>query len=120
MKATKKQFITLLSMTMEDMEADVEDLMKHCEAQKEQHEISEYVFRENMTVYENLRAGIRCMRKLLEEIDLDSHAEIEDLITALEANCRDHLAEGGYAPGLASTLKRKMERIVQYMREQLG
>ena len=119
MKATKQQFMTLLSMTMEDMEADVEDLMKHCEAQREEHTISDYVSRENMTVYENLRAGIRCMRKLLEQVDVESHAEIEDLIKALESRCREHLVEGGYAGGLASTLKRKMERIVQYIHEQL-
>ena len=50
MNATRKQFISLLKMTLEDMQADVGDLMKHCQAQKERGEISGYVCRENMTV----------------------------------------------------------------------
>ena len=120
MKATRKQFINLLKMALEDMQADVGDLMKHCEAQKESGKTSDYVCRENMTVYENLRTGIQCMAEEVGRIDLDAFSDIEELVSEVERRIREHLTKLGLAGGLASTLKRKMERIVKFLHEEMG
>jgi len=120
MNATRKQFIGLLKMALEDMQADVGDLIKDCQARGERGEISDYVCRENMTVYESLRTGIQCMAEEVERIDFDAFSDIAELVNEVERCSREHLMKRGFAGGLASTLKRKMESIVKFLHEEMG
>jgi len=115
MRATKERFLALLRMELEDMKEDLAALMKHCAAQKEQGEISEYVYRENMAVYENLHAGVGCLARTLAEVEHDEYPDIPSLITGIEGRCREQLTERVLPGGMAGTLKRKMEKITTYL-----
>jgi len=120
MRSTVQHFLTILTMELEDMKEDLEALTRHCAAQKEQGEISDYVFRENIAVYKNLSSGVGCLMETLQHIACDQYADIPELISELQTICRERLTERGLSGGMARTFRRKMEKVARYLHGDVG
>jgi len=102
-------------MELEDMREDLEALMRHCADQKERGDITDYVFRENMAVFQNVSSVIDCMAKILEQVEHGRYADIGELISDVGKKCHERLTEHGFSGGLEQTLKRKMDKIARYL-----
>ena len=115
MKASKEHFLRLLHMELEDMQEDIEALKRHCAAQREQGQISDYVFRENMAAYDNFAADLVHLMRTFDAVEHEEAADIPALIACLRGRCEAHLADRGLGRGLVTTLARKMQKIARYL-----
>ena len=115
MRATKKHFLALLSMELEDMREDIDALIRNCENRKDRGEITEYVFQENITVYQSLLSGVECMDHAIKQVDLDADGDLNDLTEHLCQQCHARLLEHGLSRGLERALRRKVGKIARFL-----
>ena len=114
--ALKKKYLKLLAIELEDLREDIEVVMRNCETRRDRHEITNYVFMENMAVLSNEVLEIGTVTQLLNSINTDDYETLDSMIENIELKFREKLCHKGCPEGPFHLIKRKLAKVAQYVR----
>ena len=115
MKHTKRRYIQLLKIELDDLKEDIGLVMEDYEAQRKRNAISQYVFLENMAVLKNEVLCVECAEHMLDQLDLERYASIEELVRDLEERFRRKMEEHGILAEVNRLIKRKLNKVARYV-----
>lgn len=114
MKNKMNRFIQILKIELEDLEEDIEALEKLTEKRYKDHEITEYVLKENIAFYKREFDGIKEVFAQIDAFDTDNFTTVEEMLSGIDIYFQE-LVEKYQAPNAVYVLlKRKIDKIAKY------
>lgn len=120
MSEARRKYVRILRIELEDLQEDVQVLRQHCLDQKRHDGISNYVFRENMSLMRSEILAIESLTKVLDDLDPDAYADVDQLMGDLQRRFRESLEHHGMVKMLGSLLQRKFTKVARYVKEASG
>ena len=114
--ALKETYLKLLAIELEDLREDIQVVMRNCEQRRDHHEITNYVFMENMAVLKNEVLEIGSVTQFLSGIDTDDYETLDSMIEDIERRFREKLCSKGCPEGSFRLIQRKLAKVAQYVR----
>jgi len=118
MKEMKRKYIRILKIELADLKDDIGVIMEKSVTRKEQREISEYVFLENMALLKNEVLCIGCVEDMIEGIDLDQYADLDELVGWLNGWFNEMLAKHEMVEAVGRLIQRKLAKVARYVRDE--
>jgi hypothetical protein len=112
----KGKYLKLLAIELEDLRDDLETLIANCLERMERKEITKYVCFENMAVLRNEILSIDSVSQILSSVDVDDYDDLDALMNDLDLRFWEKLKEHGFPQGPRRLIRRKLEKVLQYMR----
>lgn len=106
-----KNFIAILKVEIDDLAADINLLIQECQQKKDQKQITDYVYMENMALFRHELTAVDSFRRIIEHTDPTRFSTLEDLIAYL----KDAFREGGYVRAINICVERKMQKVSRYV-----
>lgn len=116
MKEAKRKYIRILKIELDDLQNDLEAVMQHCIGRKQRHEISNYVCMENMALVKNDIEVIESVSEILDELDLDAYADLDELTDDVKKRFGEMLEQHGRFEPMFKLLDRKLTKVGRYVR----
>ena len=116
MPERKKLYMRILQAELRDCIDDLSELSKGFRERFECQEIGNYVNCENQVL---LCAEIRAVEHILlliDQIDDESYDSVETLHREIEAIAGDAVEKGDYPPAVASMIKRRTVKVLDYIK----
>ena len=115
MRALLNKFISIFRIELQDLEADVNDLLDILEKRKDSREITNYVYLENKGLLLN---EISCLDELLDSmsgIDAYKYESVEAMIADVGKMLDDRIEDGAFPEVVHGLVKRKFEKVCTYV-----
>jgi hypothetical protein len=115
LRALLHKFISLLRIELEELEQDIRDLLELWQRRKDSHEITNYVYLENKGLLLN---EVSCVKELLDSIasvDTSRYDSVDQMIFDVDAMIAKRIRDCAFPEVLHSLVKRRLEKIRQYM-----
>lgn len=106
-----KNFIAILKLEIEDLQADLELLIAENQRKKDEGKITDYVYMENDALYRHELQATKTFQSILENVNPDQFKQLEDLTNYL----RDTFREGGYVRAINICIERKIRKVTRYV-----
>ena len=114
MKTRIKKYLEILKIELEDMIMDLELSEEVLAKRLKEHEITEYVFLENISLLKKEILGIERIKIMLKEAE-SSIQSIGDLHEKIETYMLGEIKSAGLPEVVSLLLSRKLEKIGRYM-----
>lgn len=111
----KQAFVKILLIELDDLDQDIELLIKEYELKHDKAEISEYVFHENLALMQREFFGVKGFRHTLRNIDPAAFATLEDLHQAVDKLLQEAIREKGLPNSILLLVRRKMDKVLRYI-----
>ena len=115
MRSVKKNFVRILAIEIDDFKEDLEVLIQQCKNARECGRLSESVFWENITVFNNEILGVNALHRILDEINPDEYEILEELIDEIKIRFHSLVRERGLVEAINIYIERKMEKVTRYV-----
>jgi hypothetical protein len=115
MRETKKYYLKILRIEIEDLREDIEFLIKELERERESELLSEYVFLENLTVFHSELYGVDFFFKVLDDINPDNFESLDEMISFIEESFKIKIKQAGLPDALNIYVKRKLLKVRDYI-----
>lgn len=109
-----KKYLELLKLELEDLILDLEFGEEALAKRLEEHEITEYVFLENLGLLKKEVLGIEKLKKVVTDAGSE-HKSIEELKVILESYFAKEVKAAGLPNVVLLLVNRKLEKITRYM-----
>ncbi len=106
-----KNFVAILQIEIEDLQADLELLISENQRKKDAGKITDYVYLENDALYRHELQATRTFQQILTNLDYQKFDKLTDLIDHL----RDAFREGGYVRAINICIERKINKVARYV-----
>lgn len=106
-----KNFLAILKVEIEDLQADLELLIAECQRKKDEGKITDYVYMENMALFRHELQATNTFSRIVEKTDYSQFQNLEELINFL----RDSFREGGYVRAINICIERKINKVARYV-----
>ena len=113
----KKNYIKMMKMELEDVRLDINLLIKKDKKHHDKGELTNYVYRENIAVYNSFILGLELFIKLLNETKTDKFGNLEAMTSELNRLFHEKVKEHGLADGIHSLVERKIKKVIAYVTE---
>ena len=120
MPETRRKFLKILLLELEDLITDVNALLKYYELQKEAGAITNYVLRENSALLKNEILGIRSALETVRDIDTSRYESLEQMTREVETTLRKKIQASDFPNALYVLLKRKIAKVGQYLAHEIA
>jgi hypothetical protein len=111
-----KNFIAILKIEIEDLQADLELLISENQRKKDTGKITDYVFLENDALYRHELQATRTFQQILNNLDYQQFNQLTDVIDYL----RNAFREGGYVRAINICIERKLNKVARYVSGKVG
>jgi hypothetical protein len=115
MQAHLQKFLSVLRIELEDLEEDINDLVRLYEARKSSHEITDYVYLENKSLLLNELGCLKDLVGRLAKIDTGAYATVEEMIAHLERTISDRARQCAFPEVVSRVVRRKIEKVKRYV-----
>ena len=112
------KYIKILLIEFEDIQEDLQFWLDDCKKKRESHEITNYVCWENMALLKNELIGLDVVFKDIEKLDPDKYNNIENLISDLKSQFKEHIHNQNIAEAILHLIDRKIEKVAKYIEEE--
>lgn len=119
MSDKKRTFIKVLIIELQNLHEDIETLIKEVEEKKTKGLISNYVFLENTSLFENEIFSIDRISKDLESFDTTAYADVDELYESLSKKYKSEIKNAGFAIACYEIINNRLKKIRQYLQEDL-
>ena len=116
MKEKVNKFLNILKIELIDLEDDITTLEDLYKQREKNHEITNYVLLENITV---IQREIRAIQRLVDGMDdivPESYSSLDDLVLDLEDRFKKQLVNCQVPNMVFDLLKRKLQKVKEYVR----
>jgi len=107
----------ILKIELKDLEADLATLEEATLSRKEDGQISNYVYLENMAVLKEEIQGIEKIILCLNEADPEQFSSIDDFIEKFTGLCRENRRNADLPEGVYQLFRRKINKVKNFMFE---
>lgn len=114
-----EKFLKILRIEIQDIENDLETLVKLHQTREQKGEITQYVYRVNMSQLMNEINGIRALLKSFDTLSTQNYSSCKEMIMDIDAKIKDYLKDFHYGEALYRFVKRKIDKVAYYLREEL-
>lgn len=114
MESRTRKFLEILRIELQDLIYDLELSEDILEKRLNEHQITEYVYMENLSLLKKEILGIERIKRMLSESDVQINS-IEELREKLESYFHDEIKSAGLPNVVFLLVNRKLEKIVKYM-----
>ena len=115
MRETKRYYLKMLRVEIEDLREDINLLIEEYNRLHEKEQLSSYVFSENLIVFRKELLGVDAFFRLLDEINPDRFETIDDLIAHLSAAFKDMVRQSGLPAVIETYVERKLLKVREYI-----
>lgn len=116
MKSLGRKFLKLLLVEIEDLKEDLDLFVLVAERRRREHQITDYVYNENLSILHNELLGIKECVHECEELFLREGAGVEEIRAEVKERLRNRLQSRGYVAALYRLLEARVDRIADYLR----
>lgn len=117
MHNTKKRFIQIMRIELEDLHDDIEALKEHSAEVWHEHIISEFGYWGNLGVLKNELCGVGLFGQILDQIDPDDYETLEEMTEDLEKQLLASIHKYGMVPAIRLLIRRKIDKVSRYVQE---
>jgi len=117
MRQIQRNFLRILALEIDDFKEDLEVLIDKCKSARNCGQLSESVFWENITVFNNEILGANAFHLILEEINPETYDTLESLMDELKNRFHTLVRERGLVEAINVYVERKMEKVARYVRQ---
>lgn len=115
MRAVKQNYLRILRIELEDLQADIEHLIEQCRADEKSKQISEKVILQNLATFQNELLGVHAFQKVLDEIDPEQFETLEAMIEHIRSRFQSLIHSHGLVPALSIYVNRKLDKVARYV-----
>ena len=115
MRSMKKNFLRILAIEIDDFKEDLEVLIQQCKDARDCGRLSESVFWENITVFNDEILGANALHRILGSVDPDEFETLDALMTEIKIRFHSLVRERGLVEAINIYIERKMEKVARYV-----
>lgn len=115
MRALLNKFISIFRLELEDLQEDINDLIKILEKRKDSQEITNYVYMENKGVLLNEIASVQEILDSIRTIDACKYESVEDMITDVHQMIDMRIQERDFPEVVRDLVQRKFDKVCTYV-----
>ena len=115
MRSVKQNFLKILAIELDDFKEDLEVLINRCHEAHDSGRLSESVFWENVTVFNNEILGADAFHRVIRDINPDEFESLTDLMSDLKGQFRDVVMQHGLVEAINIYVERKMDKVARYV-----
>jgi len=117
MRDKKKHFLDFMHIECQGLREDIEFLIEEAKQKLDTQKITERVFLENTTLFQNELLGIEEFLGILLSTDSESFETLDDMIEHLKSTFAIRLKSEALAEAVQICIERKLQKVVKYMKE---
>ena len=117
MRDKKKHFLEILRIELTDLREDLNILIQNCKEDFCCRKITEHVFLENTTLFQNELLGVEEFSILMNQIDLEKQENLDEMITKLKNDFEIIRRANEIAPAVKICIERKILKVSQYVKQ---
>lgn len=118
MKDLLHKLIGILKVELEDLEGDVDDLLKILQHRKDEKEITNYVYLENRSLLLNEIGAFKSLIHGLDALDTGRFATQEEMFREVDRLIHARTRDSAFPEVVYSLVKRRLDKVVQYLKQQ--
>jgi len=111
----KAAFLKILSIELDDLEQDIELLIREYQQKHDKEEISNYVFHENLALMQRELFGLKGFREQVLSIRPEEDETLEELHMRLEKQMEERVHEKGLPNSILLLVQRKIRKVLDYL-----
>jgi len=115
MKKIQKNYLKILDIEIDDLEEDIQFLIKQVQEKRADGKITNYVAMENQAVFKNEIHALKAFRKIVSNTNHENFTELGDLKTYLLDEFDKTMKTYGFAELTVIYVKRKIEKVSKYV-----
>jgi hypothetical protein len=109
------KYLKVLRVELQDLEEDLA-IMADLYGQRERRdEITGYVFLENVSVLKGEIAGIESIIRSMDDLPVERFGNLGDFVEHIGELFRERSRAAGYPDGVYALVKRKLDKVRQYI-----
>ena len=114
----RQAFLTILLIELDDLEQDIQLLIKHSKEEHDTHKLTNYVFLQNVALMHEELFGIESFREEISHIDASEYTSLQDLIDDLNSRIKQRVEKQGIPNSFLVAMNRKIEKVRRYIKEE--
>ena len=114
----RQAFLTILLIELDDLEQDIQLLIKHSKEEHDTHKLTNYVFLQNVALMHEELFGIESFREEISHIDASEYTSLQDLIDDLNLRIQKRVEKQGIPNSFLVAMNRKIEKVMRYIKEE--
>ena len=118
MQKESQSFLTILLIELDDLEQDIQLLIKHYKEEHDEHKLSNYVFFHNVALMHEELFGIESFREEISHIDVSEYASLQDMIDDLNSRIKQRVEKHGIPNSFIFAMNRKIEKVMRYIKQE--
>lgn len=118
MKNYTVAFITILEIELEDLIEDIKILIADSELSKKQAKISNYVYMENLNLFQQELFGVNEILKKLKKLQPTDFASPQEVSSHLLDELKDLINRKLHPPVLLILVERKFNKVMKYLHQE--
>lgn len=115
MRNVNRNFIRILSIEIDDFKEDLEVLIEQCKSARACGRVSESVFWENITVFNNEILGANAFHRILDQFNPDDFESLNELMEEIKRKFHALVRERGLVEAINIYVERKMDKVARYV-----
>jgi len=115
MPKIKEKYLSILRVELEDLQEDIETLIKQTTKEREAGNLTNYVFLENLALFRNELLGVDAFGTILEQLVPDDFATLDEMVDHLKIAFRAKVKACGLAEVIDVYVERKLDKVQQYV-----
>ncbi len=113
----KKVFLEILKLELEDLEEDTKMLIREYTEKHDREEITNYVFRRNISVMQSEIFGVEGFLEDVRGVDPETYNTLEDLVDVLLTKLNERIKVKGLPKSLLYLVERKIKKVANYVNQ---
>lgn len=111
-------FLKILLIELDDLEQDIQLLIKRYKEEHDADKLSNYVFLQNVALMHGELCGIESFREEISHIDASEYPSLQDLIDDLNSRMKQRVDKQGLPNSFIVVMNRKIEKVRRYIKKE--
>lgn len=111
----KTAFLRILKVEMDDLEQDIELLIREYTEKHDKDEMTNYVFNENLALLQRELFGLQGFREEIAAMDPGEEKSLEELREHLDQRLKKRVEEKGLPNSILLLMERKISKVMNYI-----
>jgi hypothetical protein len=117
MREKNKNYLSILSIELLDLQTDIEALIENCTHEKEHGTMTEHVFMSNLTLFRNELLGVNVFGKIVDNTDPGGFPTLDEMIDYLKKRFDHEIRACGLSRAIYYYTERKMDKVARYVNQ---
>lgn len=111
----KRNFLKILKIEMDDLKEDIVYLINTAEEEKQNGDISNYVFLGNLAVLKTELLGVDTFEDMLSTVNPDDYESLQQMVDHLQNKVKEEIGRKGLPEAISNLVNRKIAKVADYV-----